>query len=97
MTEFVFRSDSYLKLLEATVTEVLPGGGIVLDRTIFYAASGGQPGDSGRLSAEPASLTIATTIHPDGDKSRIVHVPAEGQPQIEPGMAMTAEIGHGAR
>ncbi|HVW93403.1 MAG TPA: alanyl-tRNA editing protein, partial [Devosia sp.] len=44
MTEFVFRSDSYLRSLDAEVVEVTPEG-VVLDRTIFYATSGGQPGD----------------------------------------------------
>lgn len=76
MTEFIFREDSYLRTLDATVTELTPEGGIVLDRTIFYAASGGQPSDTGVLGG----LTITGTIHPEGDKTRIVHVPAEGQP-----------------
>ncbi|MGV8856226.1 MAG: alanyl-tRNA editing protein [Devosia sp.] len=79
MTEFVFRDDSYLQSLRASVTEVTAEGGIVLDRTIFYAASGGQPGDSGRLLRDDGSpVVIATAIHPDGDKTKIVHVPAEG-------------------
>lgn len=92
MTEFVFRSDSYLQTLDATVTDVTAAGGIMLDRTIFYAASGGQPGDTGTLSLEGARLQIATTIHPEGDKTRIVHVPAEGQPMLNPGDAVSAEI-----
>ena len=46
-TEFLFRGDSYLNEIDAEVVEVTPEGGIVLDRTIFYAASGGQPGDTG--------------------------------------------------
>lgn len=92
MTEFVFRSDSYLKTLDATVTDVTPAGGIMLDRTIFYAASGGQPGDTGTLSLDGPRLSIATTIHPDGDKTRIVHVPAEGQPAPKAGDAVSAAI-----
>lgn len=87
MTEFVFRDDSYLRSLQATVTEVTPEGGIVLDRTIFYAASGGQPGDTGTLGG----LRIGATIHPDGDKTRIVHVP-EGAVPLAPGQSVTAEI-----
>ena len=41
MTDFLFRDDSYLRSTPATVVAVLPEGGVVLDRTVFYAASGG--------------------------------------------------------
>jgi misacylated tRNA(Ala) deacylase len=88
MTQFVFREDSYLRSLDATVTEVTPEGGIVLDRTIFYAASGGQPGDTGTLGG----ATIGATMHPEGDKFRIVHLPAEGRTPLTPGQAVTTSI-----
>jgi misacylated tRNA(Ala) deacylase len=93
MTDFVFRTDSYLQSLAAVVTEVTPEGGIGLDRTIFYAASGGQPNDTGRLvAADGRVVPVVNVVHPEGDKARIVHVPAEGAAALAAGDAVTLEI-----
>lgn len=93
MTEFVFREDWTARTLPVTVTAVTPDGGIELDRTIFYATSGGQPGDTGYLErADGSRIAISGTIHPDGDKTVIVHVPATDAPKPEVGEALTAVI-----
>ncbi|MDB5535311.1 MAG: Ala-tRNA(Pro) hydrolase [Devosia sp.] len=93
MTQFLFRDDSYQQETPATVTALTDAGGIVLDRTNFYAASGGQPGDSGTLvRADGSSIAIATAIHPEGDKTAIVHVPAEGSALPTIGELVTAKI-----
>lgn len=77
MTEKLFQDDAYLRTCEAKVESVNDRGGIVLDRTVFYATSGGQPGDAGVLRLEDGSeVAIATTVY-DDDRSTIVHVPAE--------------------
>ncbi len=92
-TDCLFREDSYLKTCEARVVAITDKGGIVLDRTVFYANSGGQPGDSGTLSTSGgASIAIDTAIFTDAAKSEIAHVPAPGSPALNVGDAVTATI-----
>lgn len=92
-TEFVFRTDSYAKTLQSRVLAVNELGGITLDRTIFYATSGGQPGDTGRLVLPSGGkLTIATAIHPEGDKAAILHVAAPDQTMPNIGDIVTCEL-----
>ncbi len=75
-TDALFRDDSYLAEADAEVVHVNDRGGIVLDRTIFYATSGGQPGDTGRLTtADGRTIDVAATITGE-TKDEIIHVPA---------------------
>lgn len=50
MTELLYTTDAYVSEFEATVTQHVEGG-VVLDRTAFYPGGGGQPSDTGMLSA----------------------------------------------
>jgi len=53
MTEKLFWADPYLKEFTASVRDQFPaadGHAVVLDRTCFYATSGGQPNDLGTLN-----------------------------------------------
>jgi misacylated tRNA(Ala) deacylase len=78
-TEALFRDDAYLKAADATVVAINDRSGIVLDRTIFYATSGGQPGDTGLFErADGSRIAIAATITGE-TKEEIIHVPAPEQ------------------
>lgn len=91
-TQALFRDDAYLREAEASVVEVNERGGIVLDRTIFYATSGGQPGDTGYLErADGSRIAIAGTITGES-KDDIVHVPAADQPAPEAGETLRLVI-----
>ncbi|MYZ49468.1 alanyl-tRNA editing protein [Propylenella binzhouense] len=90
-TATLFRDDAYLRACEAQVVEVGPEG-IVLDRTVFYPAAGGQPGDSGTLAAVSAGpIAIGATVYA-ADGAAILHVPAGGAADLAAGMAVTAGL-----
>lgn len=78
MTELLHRTDAYMRDCNARVKDVTADGGIILDRTVFYAAAGGQPGDRGRLIfGSDGICAIGTTVY-GADKATPVHMPAEG-------------------
>lgn len=83
MTELLFRDDAYLTRATGRVVAVTDQG-IVLDKTIFYARGGGQPGDVGLLRRQDGTaLPLADTIYGE-DRSTIVHVPAADAPPVGP-------------
>jgi misacylated tRNA(Ala) deacylase len=97
-TECLFRDDSYLKSCDARVVAITEQGGIVLDRTVFYATSGGQPGDTGTLTtAGGVTVPIATAVYTDAAKSEIAHilaqnVPAPNAPALKVGDAVNIAV-----
>jgi len=89
MTELLFRADSTLRTATAIVLASGPDG-IVLDRTIFYPRSGGQPGDIGALDWNGDQTIIADTVKGEGDT--VVHVPAPSAILPTVGATVTATL-----
>jgi misacylated tRNA(Ala) deacylase len=91
-TKTLFREDAYLRETEATVLAVNDRGGVIVDRTVFYATSGGQPGDTGHLiRADGTRIDIAATVTGES-KDEIIHLPAEDQPLPTVGEAVRLTI-----
>lgn len=92
-TDCLFREDAYLQECEAIVVDLTAEGGIVLDRTVFYATSGGQPGDRGTITlASGKILQVGTAIYSDPAKTQITHIPAEGSAPVAVGDKVRAAI-----
>jgi misacylated tRNA(Ala) deacylase len=88
MTDEIFSRDAYQAGTDATVIEVR-GDGVVLDRTVFYARGGGQPGDTGTLLWEGGEARVADTVKASGE---VLHVLEEGATPPPTGAAVKAEI-----
>ncbi|KMO21861.1 alanyl-tRNA editing protein [Methylobacterium platani] len=71
-TELLFRGDAYLRETEARIVAA-DETGLVLDRTVFYAQGGGQPGDRGRLVREDGTeIAVLDTVY-GADKCTVLH------------------------
>tara|TARA_S200000501_G_C20849008_1_gene754902 strand:+ start:110 stop:817 length:708 start_codon:yes stop_codon:yes gene_type:complete len=64
-TEKLYINDSYLNSYESNILEASENY-IILDKTVFYAASGGQPGDTGKLIIDQNEIEVIDTVY-DGD------------------------------
>jgi misacylated tRNA(Ala) deacylase len=82
MTEPLYRSDPYLRTAEARVEALTPEGGIIPDRSVFYPAGGGQPGDSGWIVWEGGRAAIANTVKGEGTDVVLVPEPGAELPPI---------------
>jgi misacylated tRNA(Ala) deacylase len=86
VTEEIAKDDAYVTETDATVLDVRPEGGVVLDRTVFYARGGGQPGDTGLLEWDEGSARVADTVR----QGNVIHV-VDGEPP-SPGTPVRARI-----
>ncbi|PRY78688.1 misacylated tRNA(Ala) deacylase [Yoonia maritima] len=90
MTDLLFRDDAYLREAKGRVVAITSEGGIVLDQTVFYPTSGGQPGDSGMLVWDGGAIDIATAVKGEGDS--VVLLPAEPAALPSEGIVVTQSI-----
>lgn len=74
-TELAYRDDCYAGEIVARVLSAGPEG-VVLDRTVFYARAGGQPGDTGMLRWPGGEMAVADTLK--GPDDTVLHMPAPG-------------------
>lgn len=86
MTELLFLTDAYLQTFTATVVAQADGG-IVLDRTAFYAGGGGQPADAGMLAAGGENWQVTKVKRVGG---QIVHFISGELPVV--GTAVSGQI-----
>jgi misacylated tRNA(Ala) deacylase len=73
MTEKLFLDDASAREMQATVIAA-DATGIRLDRTVFYARSGGQPGDRGVLRWHGGETVITEATKGEGET--VLHIPA---------------------
>jgi misacylated tRNA(Ala) deacylase len=86
VTEELYSTDAYARTCEASVLEA-SADGVVLDRTVFYARSGGQPGDTGVLRWDGGEVRVTDTFKQGG---RLLHAVEGSGPPV--GTAVTGEI-----
>lgn len=89
MTEMLFRTEPYARDCAARVLASGPDG-VVLDRTVFYAQGGGQPGDTGWLRWDGGEMPVANTVK--GAEGMVLHLPAGGAPLPPRDAAITAVL-----
>ncbi len=89
MTERMYEDDAQLAAMQAHVVASGPDG-VVLDRTVFYARGGGQPGDVGTLRWDGGEAQITDTIK--GEAGAILHLVAPGAALPPVGAAVSGTL-----
>lgn len=96
-TELLFRDDAYMREAPATLLALTPENGLILDRTIFYAQGGGQPGDGGEIVLADGRVIVITHAVYSGDKQSVVHMAASPVGEISTGQTVAARLDWPAR
>lgn len=91
MTELAYLTDmdaAYRRTFQATV-QALPPGAVVLDRTWFYPAGGGQPGDRGAITADGVVVPVVDVAKSAG---AVLHRTGRGASGKAPGLRLGATV-----
>jgi misacylated tRNA(Ala) deacylase len=94
VTELLFRQDAYQTAADCRIVGHTAEGGLIVDRSVFYATGGGQPGDSGVLEWGGTRMPIATALKVEGG---IALIPAEPMPMPPVGSPARQVIDWGRR
>ncbi len=90
MSTALYLEDAYARTAPGRVLSVTEDGGLSLDRSLFYPTSGGQPGDSGRLTWPGGAISITATVLDDARAP--VLIPEEDAALPPPGTDVAQEI-----
>lgn len=82
MTHPLYLEDAYQRKATGVVAGHTAEGGIILDQSLFYPTSGGQPGDSGFIRWDGTDMPIASTVKADGGAIALVPGAAAGLPPV---------------
>lgn len=88
MTEEIALVDAYARECEATIIGARSEG-VILDRTVFYARGGGQPGDIGHLEGPSGRVAVTDTVR-DG-AGRPLHL-SSGAAELSDGDTVIARL-----
>ena len=91
MTELLFRADAYATEFEAEVLSAEPGR-VVLDRTLFYPESGGQPGDQGLLLLPDGRELKVQDTRKGAVPGDVAHHLADAALVLTPGLKLKGRI-----
>lgn len=95
MTKKIFSKDAYLTTHQSKIISIEESNtpAVVLEETIFYALSGGQPGDVGSLSVGGDIVKVIDTRF-DKDRKTILHFlePGSDLAAFQPGQTVSMEI-----
>lgn len=89
-TTLIYQMDSYRRECDATVVAVDPTTrAITLDETVFYPTGGGQPHDTGTVTADGWRAGVVEVRKAGTD---VLHILTEGTDLPEPGALVTGQI-----
>lgn len=90
MTQLLYQRDSYLRLFDAVVTAIdEESHAVMLDQTAFYPGGGGQPADSGALTAGGSIYPVQRAKKAGED---VLHILSSEVPIPAPGARVQGQL-----